>query len=114
MLSFRATGNTVQGSTHAAFRALAVELFGFPQCIRIDRDRGVQTIFIQRDPCKVLGNQFPRCGSTAFHRGLEFGNAGLDDGDRRDFGLFGHARAKQRREQDDQNESAVLQQETHL
>ena len=71
----------MQRAAQLALRALAIELVGFVERLRIDRQRRVQAIFVHRDPHQVLLDQLPRRHLALRHRRLHLRNRRFDDGE---------------------------------
>ena len=57
MLSLSATGMPCSGPRTRAGRALAIERVGLLERARVDRERRVQAVFVEREPHEVLLNE---------------------------------------------------------
>ena len=74
--------NAVQRAADLALRALAVALVGFLQRVGIDRERGVEAIFVERDARQVLLHEIARRRAPLLHRLAQVGDRRLDDVER--------------------------------
>ena len=72
-------GDAVKRSPHVPARPLRVQGVGFRQGVFVDRDGGVEPLFVERDADQVLGDELPGGEFAALHRGLEVGDGGLHD-----------------------------------
>ena len=71
--------DAMQRTAHLARPALAVEGVGLVEGARIDRDRGVDPVFVEGDAQQVLRHQLARGDPPGGHRRLHLRNRRLDD-----------------------------------
>ena len=73
--------DAVQRTANLSLRALAIALVGDLERLRVDRDRRVQRVLVQRDAHQILLDDLPRRDAAGLHRGLHLGNRRFDDGE---------------------------------
>ena len=74
--------NAVQRTAYLTGCALGIEAFGICERVRIDRDRRIQEILVERDTCQVLLDERSRCRSALGHCALHLGDRGFNDVER--------------------------------
>ena len=71
----------MQGTSDSPGRPFLVALVGIGQSLTVDGKCGVQPVLVHPDSSQVFGHDLASGHPAALHRGAEFCNAGLDDGE---------------------------------
>jgi hypothetical protein len=96
--------NAVERPAHAAGRPLAIERVGLLEGARVDREGGVQSVFVEREPHEVLLNELMRGETARLHGRLQVRDRRFDDGEGRTGGRGSAVLCgRYKRDEDDSN-----------